>query len=152
MTIGLERLELDKTPGGSVFRIVINGKLYKQDYDEMVPQLEWQIATTGRIHLLIELASFQGFTLGAVWEEILFAAKHYSDIGKLAVIGRGLPWERGLTALKSLFTRAQVRFFDSADQQSAEMWIGCVPVGRLVRYPVARLTPSDKGRQGLHSL
>ena len=126
MTIGLERLELEKTPGGSVFRIVINGKLYKEDYDEMVPQLEWQIATTGRIHLLIELASFQGLTLGAVWEDIRFAAKHYSDIGKLAVIGRGMPWERGMTALKTLCTRAQVRFFDNADRQRAESWIGCV--------------------------
>lgn len=117
------QVRLQTTAGASIFDLVIRGKLGKQDYYELVPQLEWQITFAGKIRLLIELIDFRGWTPPAFWEDIKFAVKHFDDIEKIAVIGSGNPWERGMTTFFKPFTRARVRFFSAREKQAARRWI-----------------------------
>ncbi|RJQ75592.1 MAG: STAS/SEC14 domain-containing protein [Desulfobacteraceae bacterium] len=121
--LALNRIHLKKKHDRSIFTILIEGKLGKEDYNEFVPQLEWQITTAGKIHLLIELIDFHGWTLPGFWEEVKFAVKHFDHIGKIAVIGGGRAWERGMTSFFKPFTRAKVRFFQSYQKQTAQLWI-----------------------------
>jgi SpoIIAA-like len=123
MTVFNHQIHLQKTAGGSVFNMVVRGRLDKEDYNEFVPQLEWQITYAGKISLLIELIDFRGWTPPAFWEDIKFAVKHFDDIDKIAVIGGGNPWERGMTSFFKPFTRAKVRFFTAREKQKARAWI-----------------------------
>jgi hypothetical protein len=122
MKTGANSIELKKGGAAKVFVIVVRGKLGKEDYEEFVPQLEWQIAKEGKINLLLELVAFRGWTLHGLWQEIKFAAKHFNEIRKIAVIGGGNPWEHGMTALSKPFTRAQVRFFRAHEKDTALRW------------------------------
>jgi hypothetical protein len=121
---GQSGIQLTKGGEASLFTITIRGRLAREDYEEFVPQLEWQIAKAGRVNLLIELVAFRGWTVPGLWEDIRFAAKHYRDIGKIAVVGGGNPWERGLTTLCKPLTGAQVRFFRSHQKPAALRWAG----------------------------
>jgi hypothetical protein len=127
MKNGSSRIELKKEGRSKVFVITIHGTLAKEDYEEFVPQLEWQIVKDGRINLLIELIAFRGWTLQGLWYDIKFATKHFNNIGKIGVIGGGNPLEHGLVTLSKPLTRAQVRFFRPQDKQKALHWTCDMP-------------------------
>jgi len=123
MTIGFDEIRLQKTTNASVVTLVIKGKLAKEDYEEFVPQLDWLIEKNGAINLLVELVGFKGWTLGALWEDTKFAFKHFADVHKLAVVGKVQLWEKGMIGFAKPFSRAKIRYFESADKQEALKWL-----------------------------
>lgn len=123
MAIGADEIQLEKTATGKMVTLVVRGKLSIEDYDLFVPQLEWLIEKNGTISLLVELIDFQGWTLGALWADTKFALKHFADIRKLAVVGEGKQWERGMTAFISPFTKAAVRYFETSEKDTAMKWL-----------------------------
>ena len=70
------------------------------------------------IALLVELIDFKGWTAGALWEDTKFAARHFNDIDRLAVVGDAR-WEKGITVFIKPFTKAQVKYFDMKDLPKA---------------------------------
>jgi hypothetical protein len=73
--------------------------------------IERQIEGGEPMQLLVELHDFEGWTAGALWEDTKFAAKHFKDIKRLAVIGE-YRWQKVLTTFFKPFTAAEVRYFD----------------------------------------
>ena len=57
------------------------------------------------LRILVELQDFQGWTLGALWEDTKFGTKHFNDIDRLAVVG-DRRWEKYLTLFMKPFTSA----------------------------------------------
>ncbi len=123
MTIGFDEIQLKRTATGKVVVLVVRGKLSKEDYELFVPQLDWLIEKNGSISLLVELIDFQGWTLGALWADTRFAFKHFADIRKLAVVGEGKQWERGMTTFIKPFTKADVRYFETFEKDTAMKWL-----------------------------
>ena len=123
MAIGFDEIHLEETDHGSYIVLVIKKKLDKDDYEAFVPQLEWLIEKKGAINLMVELVDFQGWTVGALWEDTKFALKHFTDIGRIAVIGDDRQWEKGLTSFIKPFTRAKVRYFDIQETETARKWL-----------------------------
>ena len=123
MTIGFNEIQVESRPKGRFIKLVVKRKLDKEDYEEFVPQLEWLIEKNGTINLLVELVDFQGWTVGALWEDTKFALKHFADIGKLAIVGDGKQWEKGMTTFIKPFTKAQLKYFESHDKKEAENWM-----------------------------
>jgi hypothetical protein len=111
MPIGFDEIQLEKTPVGTVITLSFRGKLAKKDYETFVPMIESQMQNGSPIRLLVELHDFEGWTAGALWEDTKFAAKHFYDIERLAVVGE-LRWQKGVTVFVKPFTAAHVRYFD----------------------------------------
>lgn len=99
----------------------INGKLIKEDYDQLVPVIETLISKR-KISILVELLEFHGWSAGALWEDSKFALRHFNNIDRIAIVGNKL-WEQGMAAFCKPFTSAEVRYFDTLDINEAREWI-----------------------------
>ena len=118
----LKAVRLEEEEAGRIAKVVITGKLAKDDYEFFVPEIERLIELHGKIRLLVELVDFHGWSVAAAWEDTKFGVRHFNDIDRLAVVGDS-QWERGMAVFCKPFTRAEVRYFDLAAADEAERWI-----------------------------
>ena len=122
MPIGFDEIQVDKTPAATIVTLRIKEKLDKKDYEAFVPMIESQIQAGSPVRLLVELHEFDGWTAGALWEDTKFAARHFSDIDRLAVVGESR-WQQGMTVFFKPFTAADVRYYDMQEIETARRWI-----------------------------
>jgi hypothetical protein len=113
---------VQKGAAGTLVTLRIKEKLDKTDYARFVPMVESQMQSGAPLRLLIELHDFKGWTAGALWEDTKFAAKHFNDIDRIAVVGES-PWQHGVTLFFKPFTGAEVRYFDMVAVNEARRWI-----------------------------
>jgi hypothetical protein len=107
---------------GNVLCIQVNGKLTKADYIYFAPEFERLVQLNGKLHILFDMAGFEGWEAGALWEDIKFDFKHFADIERLALVGEK-KWEHGMSAFCKPFTKASVRFFNHAEIGAARQWL-----------------------------
>ena len=122
MPIGFDEIQVDPTPVGTIVTLKFREKLDKADYETFVPMIESQMKNGAPIRLLAELHDFEGWTAGALWEDTKFAAKHFNDIERVAVVGEAR-WQKGITVFGKPFTSADVRYFDMQEIERAREWI-----------------------------
>ena len=116
-------IEVLNSGSGKVFGMRISGKLLHQDYQQFVPALEKLIEEHGCIRCLIEMTDFHGIELRALWDEIKFDVRHAWQIERCAVVG-DRAWEAWMTKLsRPIFSRAAIRFYDTAERNKAWEWI-----------------------------
>jgi len=108
--------------GGRIVEIQLGGKLVKEDYHHFVPEVERLVHEHGKLRLLVEMADFHGWTAGALWEDIKFDAKHFSDIGRVAMVGEK-KWQEGMAHFCRPFTSAQIRYFNRGEIDAARQWL-----------------------------
>jgi hypothetical protein len=115
-------IERAENAADNIIELKVSGKLTTEDYEDIITELENRIKKVNRIRLLIELHDFHGWTAGALWEDVKFDFKHFSDIERCAVVGESR-WEKGMTFFFKPFTAADVRYFDSNSLEEARRWI-----------------------------
>jgi hypothetical protein len=120
--IGFDEIQVEDTAAGKVISLKFMEKLRKEDFEKFVPMLESQMAGDQKVRILVQLHNFEGLTVGALWEDTKFAARHFTDIEKLAVVGDA-KWQEGLTLFAKPFTAATVCFFKMEDIEKARKWI-----------------------------
>ncbi len=121
MTSGFTEIELEEN-GIKIVTLTFREKLTKEDYDLFVPQLEGVMDQEKTVRVLVVLEDFQGWTIGALWEDTKFGANHFKDIDRLAILG-DRRWEKLLAAFLRPFTTAKVRYFDNHDREAAKSWL-----------------------------
>lgn len=102
-----------------ILEINVTGKLTKADYEQFVPEIERLIEAHGKLRVLLAMHDFHGWTAGALWEDIKFDARHFSDVQRLAILGE-TRWQKGMAAFCKPFTTAKVRYFDYNQPGAAE--------------------------------
>jgi hypothetical protein len=115
-------MAVDKTLGGNILKVTISGKLHKEDYLQAVPEMEAFIAKHGTVRIVFAMEQFEGWDLGAIWEDTKFDIKHFRDIEKLAMVGEK-SWEEWMAKFCKPFTKAEIRYFDTSEMAAAEEWI-----------------------------
>jgi len=111
-----------KTLGSKVLWVQASGKFSKEDYQHFVPEVERLISKFGKIRIVFEMQDFHGWEAGALWEDIKFDWKHFSDIERLAIVG-DKKWEEWMAKFCKPFTTATIRYFDAAQAEEAQVWI-----------------------------
>jgi hypothetical protein len=114
-------LEIMPESKGKVLWVRASGKLTDADYKEVfIPRLEALIKEHGKIRLLFLMEEdFQGWELGALWDDAKFGLQHLHDFEKIAVVGA----PRWVDAVMKLFARlmdAEVRAM--LREQLVEAW------------------------------
>ena len=122
MTVETRRVELNERAGGKVLEVHLTGRLEKEDYDLFVPVFERLIEEHGKLHLLLILDDFEGWTAGALWQDLKVDFEHWDDIAKLAIVGENR-WEKGMADFCKPFTSAEVKFFEKDDLDAAREWL-----------------------------
>jgi hypothetical protein len=110
------------THDGRALEVHASGTLVHEDYQQIVPEFERVLGRHGRVNLLFELVDFHGWKPRAAWDDFKLAVKHYSDIGRMAVVG-DKKWEKGMALVCRPLTGASVRYFDRAAINEARVWL-----------------------------
>jgi hypothetical protein len=115
-------IQLTEKNEGKVLEVYVSGKLTHEDYQRFAPEFERLVKKNGKIRVLFEMADFHGWEGCAVWDDIKFDVKHFSDIQRLAMVG-DKKWEKGMSVFCKPFTTAKVRYFDRAARVDAQAWV-----------------------------
>jgi hypothetical protein len=115
-------LQFNETEKGEMIHVTVRGKLTKEDYQQFVPRLEKDISENGKIRILFQMDNFHGWQAAALWEDIKFDMKHFSDIERLAMVG-DKKWEKGMAVFCKPFTTAKIRFFTPDEIEQAKVWL-----------------------------
>jgi flavodoxin len=115
-------VEIKELDNGKGLEIHLTGKLVKADYEVFVPEVERLIKQHGKICMLVGMHDFHGWTAGAMWEDFKFDMKHFTDIGRLALVGE-TKWEKGMATFCKPFTTAKIRYFDQSAISEAREWL-----------------------------
>lgn len=113
---------LTETNGGRVLEVSVSGKLTHDDYQHFVPAFERLVTRHGTIRVLFEMTDFHGWEAAALWDDMKFDLKHFSDIERLAMVG-DKQWEKGMSVFCRPFTTATIRYFDRAALEEARTWL-----------------------------
>jgi hypothetical protein len=116
-------IQLSEKTATKVLEVRVTGKLAKEDYERFIPEFEKLVREHGKIRVLFEMVDFHGWKAGALWQDIKFDAKHFSDIERLAMVGEK-KWEKGMSVFCKPFTSAKVRYFDRSLIEDARAWLG----------------------------
>lgn len=115
-------IKLNGKEGGKLLEVQVSGKLVNEDYQHFVPEFDRLVKQHGKIRVMFEMADFHGWTAGALWEDTKFAAHHFSDIERLAVVGEA-KWQHGMAVFCQPFTAAKIRYFERAKVDDARAWL-----------------------------
>jgi len=107
---------------GRIMEVDVTGKLTREDYALFISAIEPLIKEYGKIRVLFVLHDFHGWTAGAVWEDLKFDVKHFTDIERMGIAGEK-KWEHGLAVIGKPFTAAKLRYFDLSELDAARAWI-----------------------------
>lgn len=100
----------------------LTGKLHDEDYKSFIPTVESFLAAEGKARLFVQMEDFHGADLHAVWDDIKFGLKHYSDFDRIAMVG-DRNWEKWMVQMSRPFTKAAVRYFDVSQVDGAWAWL-----------------------------
>ena len=115
-------IELHEEAGGRLLIVSVSERLTKADYRALSPKVEELIRRFGKIRVVFEMRDFHGWDASALWEDIKFDIKHFSDIDLLALVG-DQDWEKGMSIFCKPFTGARIRYFDLSEIYKAYDWI-----------------------------
>ncbi len=115
-------LEVMPESAGKILWLRAAARLTERDYQEVfLPRLEAVLKEHGKVRVLFHLApDFQGWTPGALWEDLRLDLKHLGDFEKVALVGASV-WADAALKLFAHFMPGQVRTF--LREHLAEAWI-----------------------------
>ena len=115
-------VELHEELGGKILDVTLRGKIAKEDYQLLTPEVDRAIKDHEKVRMLVRMEDFHGWNPGGLWEDIKFDMRHFADIERLALVG-DKRWEAGMAVFCKPFTTAKIRYFDKSNSDEADMWI-----------------------------
>ena len=115
-------IEVTQEHEGNVVIVRLGGKIVADDYAHFVPEVDRLVEQHGKLHMLVEMKNFHGWTAGAMWEDTKFAIHHFRSIERLAIVGE-TKWQKGMVTFCRPFTAAEIRYFDISREQEAHDWL-----------------------------
>ncbi|HEY3321848.1 MAG TPA: STAS/SEC14 domain-containing protein [Planctomycetota bacterium] len=115
-------LQLNQENDGKTVVVRVSGKIAKADYEHLVPEFEQLVRQRGKLRVLFDMIGFDGWDVGALWENIKFDIKHFADVERIAMVGEK-KWQRSMARFCKPFTTATVKYFEHADTAEARKWL-----------------------------
>ena len=116
-------IQINDENGGKICLVHVSGELVTADYKHCISEFERLVKQHGKLRVLFDMRNFHGWDAGALWQELKFDIKHFKDIERCAAVG-DQHWQQWLTEFCVPFTKATIRYFDSADAAAARKWLG----------------------------
>lgn len=107
-----------------VLGIKLTGKITHEDYIKtLIPESEELIDKYGKLKLLCVIGpEWDGYELGAMWDDAKFGISHWSDFSHIALVS-DTDWIKRMSALFAPLTPAVVKIFPLEDINFAKDWI-----------------------------
>jgi hypothetical protein len=112
--------QLEGMPPG-VTGFEASGKLQAEDYrDVILPALE-RAAEGGEVRFVVVIPDFEGFTGGAVWQDLKVGIEHFRAWKRIALV-TDIGWMDTVTTLFGWMTPGDVKHFSLAQRDEAIAW------------------------------
>jgi hypothetical protein len=115
-------IEYSEVPETNILEITVDGKVTREEFDEVAARMTAMIERHGEVRLLEVVRDIGGIEPSALWEDFKFGPKHLKDISHTAVVG-DQKWLEWATALVKPFLSAEVRFFRLDQIDEARRWL-----------------------------
>lgn len=117
-------LEILPQSQGKILGVRLTGKVSDSDYEEIfLPALQKLIDEYGRVRCVYFMDSgFEGWTLGAIWDDTKFGVKHKDDFEKCAIVG-GPKWAQWGSKLVSHLISVDLQTYSPDQIDEAWNWI-----------------------------
>ena len=106
----------------NIIYMIATGKLNDKDYDKMLPALRQKIEKYEKINWYFQMKDFKGWTVHALWRDIMFDLRNKEHLEKVAIMGEK-KWHELMTEAMKPFTDADIKYFDEKDATKARTWI-----------------------------
>ena len=108
---------------GNVLRIVAPIKLYVDDFQQITPEVDSFISQHGKIRLLVDVSSFNGWNNAvALLKHIQFIKDHHHNVERIAVVG-ARSWQHWVIGVIRMIVHPEVKSYDRSQQNEALQWI-----------------------------
>lgn len=109
---------------GNVLGVKAGGKVTDGDYkDVLIPKMDSLLEEFGRGRFLYYLSDeFEGFELGAMWDDMKYAAGHNDKFDKVALVG-GPKWFDWAAKISQHFVKAEIKTFSGDELTQAWSWV-----------------------------
>jgi len=116
--------ELLKDMPDDVLAIRAHGRITHEDYrDTLIPAAEKMLEDGRNIKcLFITNEDFEGYDLGAMWDDATFGIKHWNRFSHIAVV-TGVAYIRVMMTMFTPLFPAEVKLFEPDEQEQAKDWI-----------------------------
>jgi len=96
---------VDEEAHGRVMTVDLHGTRSREDYERFIPETEKLIRRYGKFRVLVTMHDFRGWDAGALWEDLVWNARHCHQIERLAMVREqpvelqrrreARPWRKG---------------------------------------------------------
>ncbi len=108
---------------GKLVEIVLPRKVGKGDFPTLAPLVDAVIEREGSIRLVLNLATFRGWTgFRAALEHLRFVQGHHQKVEQLAVV-TGPAWQKLLIGLVHFLVHPGVKLFKADRVEAAREWV-----------------------------
>jgi hypothetical protein len=115
-------LRIDNLTENKVLTITANGRITKEDYEQLLPELEELLNKHDSLRFYIELENLSGFEIGALWKDVKFDFKYKNQYGRTAIVGEK-KWEEWGTKISRMFFDSEMKFFYEDQSDDAWNWV-----------------------------
>jgi hypothetical protein len=112
---------VEPATGEPYVEATISGKLVAEDYRVLSEATDEVLQDHEAINLLVRVEDFEGFTAGALWQDLKFDLSHLGQIRRLAIAGETRLQET-VSRFSVPFTKAEIRFFGPDEPDAARQW------------------------------
>lgn len=117
-------IEILPESGGNLLGVRARGKLTVEDYEKVwIPRLRNLIDAHGSVRVLLFMGEdFDGWEIGAAWDDVKFGVRYGNKCAKVAVVG-GPKWVEWASKLFGSLMKGEVETFAGEALPSAWEWI-----------------------------
>jgi hypothetical protein len=113
-------IEIADLPSG-VIGFEVSGKLESDDYrDTLQPALQ-AAAEAGEVRIVIVMAEFEGFSGGALWQDLKMGVEHWGAWKRIALV-TDVEWMIHATQWFGWMTPGEMKQFAVAERDAAIAW------------------------------
>ncbi len=109
----------------NIIGVKASGKVTAADYtDVIIPAMDRMLADHDKARFVYYLSDeFEGFEVGAMWDDIKYAGGHHEKFDKIALVG-GPRWIDWTTKIVGHFMKdTEVRTFEGDQLDEAWQWV-----------------------------
>jgi SpoIIAA-like len=112
--------ELPDLPSG-VIGFEVSGKLRTEDYRDILQPALQAAAATGEVRVVIVIPKFEGFSGGALWQDLKMGVEHWRAWKRIALV-TDVEWMAHGTDWFGWMTPGEVKHFPLAERPAAIAW------------------------------
>ena len=99
----------------------VSGKLETEDYRDTLMPVSQAAAANGEVRVAIVIPKFEGFSGGALWEDLKVGVYHWRAWKRIALV-TDIEWMSHGAQWFGWLTPGEVKYFPLAEQAAAVAW------------------------------